>query len=70
MKIQIKLQYLDKVYYSNNTECDEEKVSKCKELIKEITEGQSTYFSIINGFEEYFFTKSILELSIITVIVT
>jgi len=70
MKIQIKLEYLDKVYYSNNTECKQDDVVKGKELIKQVSQGELNYLSMQNGFDEYYFTKSILELSIITVIVT
>ena len=69
MKIQIKLDYNDKVYLSNAQECTEVDVEQAKQLIKKISEGKVTHLSIENGFEEYFFTKSILEMSIITVIV-
>ena len=70
MKIQIKLDYNDKVYLSNSQECTKEDVEQTKDLIKKISEGKVTRLSIENGVEEYFFTKSILEMSIITVIVT
>ena len=70
MKIQIKLDYNDKVYLSNSQECTKEDVEQAKELIKKVSEGRVTHLSIKKGFEEYFFTKSILEISIITVIVT
>jgi hypothetical protein len=70
MKIQIKLDYNDKVYSSNTQECTEEDVKEAKDLIKKISEGKVTHLSVENGFEEFFFTKSILEMSIITVIVT
>lgn len=68
MKIRIKLQYNDKFYLSNIQECTEEEVKQAKDLIKKISEGKVTHLSIENGAEEYFFTKSILESSIITVI--
>jgi hypothetical protein len=70
MKIQIKLDYNDKVYLSNTQECTKEDVEKARDLIKKISEGKTTHLSIENGFEEFFFTKSILEMSIITLIVT
>jgi hypothetical protein len=70
MKIQIKVDYNDKVYLSNPQECTKEGVKQAKNSIKKISEGKITHLSIKNGFEEYFFTKSILEMSIITVIVT
>jgi len=70
MKIQIKLDYNNKVYLSNTQECTEEDVEQAKDLIKKISEGKVTHLSIENGVEEFFFTKSILEMSIITVIVT
>jgi hypothetical protein len=68
MKIRIKLEYNDKIYLSNIQECTEEEVKNAKDLIKKISEGKVTHLSIENGHEEYFFTKSILESSIITVI--
>ena len=70
MKLQIKLDYNDKVYLSSIQECTKEDVEQTKDLIKKISEGKVTRLSIESGFEEYFFTKSILEMSIITVIVT
>ena len=70
MKIQIKLDYNDKVYLSENQECTKEDVEQTEDLIKKVSEGKVTRLSIENGFEEYFFSKSILEMSIITVIVT
>ena len=71
MKIQIKLDYNDKVYLSNiQKQCTKEEIEQVKDLIKKISEGKVTHFSIENAFEEYFFTKSILEMSIITVIVS
>lgn len=70
MKIQIKLDYLDKIYLSKEQECEQNDVDQAKDLIKKIAEGKITYLSIENKTEEYFFTKQILEKSIITVIVT
>jgi hypothetical protein len=70
MKIQIKLDYNDKVYLSNTQECTKEDIEQAKDFIKKISEGKVTHLSIENGVDEHFFTKSILEMSIITVIVT
>ena len=70
MKIQVKLDYNDKIYLSNTTECTQDDVSEAKNLMKQIAQGKITYLSIESGFEEYFFTKEVLEKSIITVIVT
>ncbi len=70
MKIQVKLDYNDKIYLSNTTECTQNDVSEAKNLMKQIAQGKITYLSIESGFEEYYFTKEVLEKSIITVIVT
>ena len=70
MKIQIKLDYNGKIYLSNTEECEEEDVNQAKELIKKISEGKVTHLSMQSNNEEHFFTKSILEKSILTVIVT
>jgi hypothetical protein len=70
MKIQIKLEYYNKIYLSDTTECTQNDVSEAKNLMKQIAKGKITYLSIKNGFEEYYFIKEVLEKSIITVIVT
>jgi hypothetical protein len=70
MTIQIKLDYNDKIYLSNKQECTKEDVEKAKDLIKQIAQGENDYLSIESGCEEYYFTKEVLEKSIITVIVT
>jgi hypothetical protein len=70
MTIQIKLDYNDKIYLSNKKECTKEHIEETKDLITQVAQGKMTYMSIESGCEEYFFTKEVLEKSIITVIVT
>ena len=70
MKSQIKLDYNNKVYISDSTEVTQEDILKIKELIKEVTQGKVTHLSIEIGNQEYYFTKYILEKSIISVIIT
>lgn len=70
MEIQVRLEYKDKVYLSNKTKCTDDDVKEAKNLIKQIAQGKITYLSIESDIKEYYFTKQVLEKSILTVIVT
>ena len=69
MKVQIKLEYRDKVYLSDVIESNQKELEEVEELMEDISKGKAEHLSFENKNEKYFFSKSVLEQSVITVIV-
>jgi len=67
--LQIKIEYLDKVYWSAPSEVTDNDIELTKEMISKISMGKSTNLSIINGEFIYYFTEKILSESVITMII-
>ena len=69
-KLQIKLEYLDKVYWSAPAEVTDTEIQSANEMVSNIAMGKTTNLSIINGDLQHYFTEKILSESIITVIIS
>lgn len=68
MTVQIKLEYEGYLYLSQEEEINEDALEKARNLLKDISEFKVESLIIKNGKQEYYFNKSILEKSIITLI--
>lgn len=69
MTIQIKLEYNGYLYLSSEQEADEDSLEKARDLLYKISQSKVENLVIENGTKEYYFNKSILEKSIITLII-
>jgi hypothetical protein len=68
MTIQIKLKYNGDLYLSSEREVDEDSLQKLRDILVQISKSKVDHLIIENGTEQYYFNKSILEKSIITLI--
>jgi hypothetical protein len=70
MKLQILLEYQDKVYATSSIDATKQNIEMAKELIKKAVEGSVSHISLLNNDVEYFIPKSILEKSVILLIIS
>jgi hypothetical protein len=70
MKIQIVVEYQDNVYATSSIEATEQDIEITKELIKKAVEGSVSHISLLNKDVEYFIPKSILENSVILLVIS
>lgn len=64
-KIAIKLEYKDKMYISDYTEANEKEEEAIKNLLEKAAQGELTYMTFECQNIQQYFTKQILEQSIL-----
>lgn len=69
MRLRIRLDYIDRTYFSDWLDCNEQLKANVLKSIERVSKGGVDFFSIKEKNNEYYFTKEILSKSIITVIV-
>lgn len=69
MTIQIKLEYEGYFYLSAEDEADENTLEKARDMLDKISKSKVENLVLKNRTKEYYFNKSILEKSVITLII-
>lgn len=68
-KVQIRLQYREKVYFSDISEINQDDFKELEVLVEKISRGNVDFFSMKNLNYTYHFPKKILNNSIISIII-
>jgi phosphoribosylformylglycinamidine (FGAM) synthase PurS component len=66
MKVSIKLEYKDKVYNSDFNKITEEEKNELTDLIECVVQGKVAYLTFKKDNQNFYFSKKILEESILT----
>ena len=69
-KVQINLEYQNKIYSSQEAEMPDEEIKTIKEFMEQISKGKISYLTFENNGTHFHFPKNIIENSIISLVIT
>ena len=69
-KVQINLEYQNKIYSSQEAEMPDEEIKTIKEFMEQISKGKMSYLTFENNGTHFHFPKNIIENSIISLVIT
>lgn len=69
-KVQINLEYQNKIYSSQEAEMSEAEIKTVKDFMEQISKGKMSYLTFENNGTHFHFPKNIIENSIISLVVT
>lgn len=69
-KVQINLDYQNKIYSSQEAEMSEDEIKTVKDFIEQISKGKMSYLTFENNGTHFHFPKNIIENSIISLVIT
>ncbi len=69
-KVQINLEYQNKIYSSPEAEMSDEEIKTIKEFMEQISKGKISYLTFENNGTHFHFPKNIIENSIISLVIT
>jgi hypothetical protein len=69
-KVQINLEYQNKIYSSQEDEISEDEIRRLKDFIELISKGEVSYLAFENNGTHFHFPKNIIENSIISLVIT
>ena len=69
-KVQINLEYQNKIYSSQEAEMSDEEIKTIKEFMEQISKGKMSYLTFENNGTHFHFPKNIIENSIISLVIT
>ena len=69
-KVQINLEYQNKIYSSQEAEMSDEEIKTIKEFMEKISKGKMSYLTFENNGTHFHFPKNIIENSIISLVIT
>ena len=69
-KVQINLEYQNKIYSSQEAEMSDKEIKTIKEFMEQISKGKISYLTFENNGTYFHFPKNIIENSIISLVIT
>jgi len=69
-KVQINLEYQNKIYSSQEAEMSEDEIKTVKDFMEQISKGKMSYLTFENNGTHFHFPKNIIENSIISLVIT
>ena len=69
-KVQINLEYQNKIYSSQEAEMSEAEIKTVKDFMEQISKGKMSYLTFENNGTHFHFPKNIIENSIISLAIT
>lgn len=68
-KVQINLEYQNKIYSSQESEMSEDEIKTVKDFMEQISKGKMSYLAFENNGTHFHFPKNIIENSIISLVI-
>jgi hypothetical protein len=69
-KVQINLEYQNKIYSSQEAEMSDDEIKTVKDFMEQISKGKMSYLTFENNGTHFHFPKNIIENSIISLVIT
>jgi hypothetical protein len=69
-KVQINLEYQNKIYSSQEAEMSDDEIKTVKDFMEQISKGKMSYLTFENNGTHFHFPKKIIENSIISLVIT